>query len=192
MVLLVAPLRMPAQNVEEMREYRKKAECLLSFTRFIEWPEDKLAPADEPFFIGVYGVDRISPLLLEALQGRSIKGRSVIIRHLLKRRDLRSCHVLFISRSEQDRLRPILRAVRKRNILTVGECDNFLLQGGVLSFVSVGNAVRFRLNPEAAAREELAISSRLQQLALPGGLGLITSPQERLPAPKGTSQTTGR
>lgn len=178
-MFIFAPLRMPAQNVEEMREYQQKADCLMSFTRFVEWPEHKCGPAHTPFVIGVFGVDRISTQLQEAVQGRLIKGRPVVVKHLLNKRDLWDCHLLFVSRSEQDRLRPILRLARDQNILTVGECDNFLSQGGVINFVRVGTGVRFQISGGAAARENLTVSSKLFQLALPAG------PSPRLTPPAG-------
>jgi len=167
---------MRAQNVQEMREYQKKAEFIMSFTRFVEWPERKFARADTPFVIGVFGVDTITTLLQEALQGRPIKGRPVVIKHLLNKQELRACHVLFISRSESNRLGPILGEVRRENVLTVGECDKFLGKGGVISFVTIGDMVRFQISAAAAAREKLEVSSKLLQLSVPGGTGLSTTP----------------
>jgi hypothetical protein len=182
-MFLVAPLRTPAQNVEEMREYQKKADCIMSFTRFVEWPEYKLGPANTPFVIGVFGVDRISTLLREALQGRLIKGRPVVVKSLSRRKELRTCHLLFVSRSEHHQLGQILRGVRKQSILTVGECADFLNHGGVLNFVSVGTGVRFQISTGAAAHQNLEISSKLLQLAVP------TDPDRSL-APAGGSRPT--
>jgi hypothetical protein len=151
-----------------MRDYQKKAEFIASFTRFVEWPERKFAIPDAPFVIAVYGADNISSLIQEAFQERQVKGRPVVVKHLLNKQELRGCHMLFVSRSEKDRLGPILGEVRRENVLTVGESENFLGKGGVINFVSVGGAVRFQINPDAAAREKLTISSKLRQLAIPG------------------------
>ena len=59
------------------------------------------------------------------------------------------------------------RLVTKENVLTVGECDGFLDKGGIINFVNVGGQVRFQISTVAAAREKLAVSSKLLQLALP-------------------------
>jgi hypothetical protein len=117
--------------------------------------------------IGVFGTDSISSLLQEMIQDRQIKGRPAIIKHLMNKEELRACHVLFISRSERDRLGPLLGEVRRENVLTVGESDNFLSKGGVINFVTVGGQVRFQISTEAAAREKLTVSSKLLQLAVP-------------------------
>ncbi len=158
-----------AQNSTGSPEYQKKAEFISSFTRFIEWPARKFAQPDSPFVIGVYGTDSITSLLEEAIQDRQIKGRPAVIKHLLNKEELHACHVLFVSRSERDRLGPILGEVRRENVLTVGECDNFLGKGGVINFVTVGGQVRFQISTEAAAREKLTVSSKLLQLAMPLG-----------------------
>jgi hypothetical protein len=165
-----------AQGPAVEAEYQKKAEYIGSFTRFVDWPARKFQHPDAPFVIGVYGADSISGLLQEALQDRPIKGRPAVIKHLLNKEELRSCHVLFISRSEKDRLGPILGEVRRENVLTVGECDNFLSKGGIINFVTVAGQVRFQISTEAAAREKLVVSSKLLQLAVPPSQAISVLP----------------
>jgi hypothetical protein len=164
---MLAVAAVPAQNPAEQLELQKKAECINSFTRFVDWPARKFPRPDTPFVIGIYGTDNLSDLLQELIQDRQIKGRPVIIKHLQIKEELRTCHVLFISRSERDRLGPILGEVRRENVLTVGECDGFLDKGGIVNFVNVGGQIRFQIQPANAAREKLIISSRLLQLAVP-------------------------
>jgi len=165
-----------AQGAGEMQEYQKKAEFINSFTRFVDWPARKFAQPDAPFVIGIYGTDNISGLLQESIQNRPIKGRQVVIKHLLIKEELRSCHVLFISRSERDRLGPILGEVRRENVLTMGECDNFCAAGGIVNFVTTGGQVHFQINNPVAARERLIISSKLEQLAVPWNQGINVVP----------------
>jgi hypothetical protein len=164
--MLTAVIAM-AQGPGEIREFQKKAEFINSFTRFVDWPARKFTQPDSPFVIGVYGTDNISALLQESIQDRQIKGRPAVIKHLMNKEELRACHVLFISRSERDRLGPILGEVRRENVLTVGECDNFLGKGGIVNFVTVGGQVRFQISTDAATREKLTVSSHLLQLAAP-------------------------
>jgi len=173
---VMAPEEVRSQSAGETREFQKKAEFITSFTRFVEWPARKFALPDSPFVIGVYGSDNLTTLLQEALQERRIKDRPVVVRHLQNKEELRACHVLFISRSERDRLGSILAEVRRENVLTVGESDNFLGKGGVINFVNVGSTVRFQISTEAAAREKLAISSKLLQLSVAASGSISTAP----------------
>lgn len=165
-----------AQNSGEIREFQKKAEFISSFARFVEWPARKFPQADSPFVIGVFGTDNITALLQEMIQDRQIKGRPTVIKRLMNKEELHACHVLFVSRSERDRLGPILGEVRRENVLTVGECDNFLGKGGVINFVTVGGQVRFQISTEAAVREKLSVSSKLLQLAVPLASGVSVVP----------------
>jgi hypothetical protein len=50
------------------------------------------------------------------------------------------------------------------SILTVSECDGFAQKGGVINFYPDGTRVRFEINPEAARRAGLKISSQLMSL----------------------------
>ena len=178
--LMLAATVARAQNPGDSREFQRKAEFINSFTRFVDWPPRKFADPNIPFVIGVYGADNISALLQESIQDRQIKGRPALVKHLLNKQELRACHVLFISRSECDRLGPILGEVRRENVLTVGECDNFLSKGGVINFVTISGQVRFQINSESAAREKLVFSSKLLQLGIPAGTNLLSDSAVKL------------
>lgn len=151
----------------QLSEYQTKAERICSFARFVDWPAKKFISPNAPFVIGVFGTDAISDYLREALQNRRIKDRPVVIKHILAKEELSGCHVLFISRSERERLSSILGVVRREGVLTVGETDNFLDRGGIINLVNIGGTIRFQVNRSAARRERLTISSKLLQLAIP-------------------------
>jgi hypothetical protein len=50
-------------------------------------------------------------------------------------------------------------------VLTVGDSAGFLERGGVIRFRVEDNKVRFDINPDAAARAHLEVSSQLLKLA---------------------------
>jgi hypothetical protein len=50
-------------------------------------------------------------------------------------------------------------------VLTVGESQYFVQQGGVIGFCLVENKVRFNINLEAAGKARLKISAKLLALA---------------------------
>jgi hypothetical protein len=149
-------------------EYQTKAAQIYSFTKFIDWPAKKFPNSASPFIIGVWGSDDITGFLREAFQSRRIKDRPVEIRHLTNKAELSPCHLVFVSRSERDRLGPILYEMRHENILSVGESENFLRAGGVISFLNVDGATRFQINLSAASRESLKVSSKLLPISYTG------------------------
>ena len=161
-------------------EYQTKAAQIYSFTKFIDWPAKKFPSSESPFIIGVYGADDITDFLRECFQSRRIKDHPVEIRHLLNKAELSGCHLVFVSRSERDRLGTVLYELRHENILSVGESDNFLKSGGVINFINVEGATRFQINLDAASRERLKVSSKLLPIAYPANgivrLAPVTAP----------------
>jgi len=75
------------------------------------------------------------------------------------------CQVLFISRSERERVPQILAAVKGSPVLTVGDTKGFADDGVIINFVLEGSKVRFEINTDSADRAGLKISSKLLQLA---------------------------
>jgi len=172
--LLVAPLAWafgsPEGEEDEGQagmEYQVKAGFLFNFAKFVDWPPHKFNEPDSPLIIGIVGDDPFGGLLEEAVQDKTINDRSVMVQHIATMEELRKCHIIFVCRSESDRLGPILAEVRGDNVLTVGETDKFISKGGMINFVMVGDKVRFQINDSAARRAGLKISSQLSSVALP-------------------------
>jgi hypothetical protein len=143
------------------------AERICSFPRFVDWQARKFLQPDAPFVIGVYGANSVTDLLRETIQDRRIKDHPVVVKQVLAKEELPGCHLVFVSRSENARLDPILNAVRRAGVLTVGESDNFLKRGGVINLIDIDGTIHFQINQENAKRERLVISSKLLQLSLP-------------------------
>jgi hypothetical protein len=156
------------EDVQGSPEYQIKAAFLFNFAKFIDWPSHKFTEPDSPFIIGVVGDDPFGGLLEEAVQDKTINDRTVIVAHIDSLQELRKCHILFVCRSEAERLGSILSEVRGDNVLTVGESDNFISHGGMINFVMEGDTVHFQINDGAARHAGLKISSKLSSLAVPG------------------------
>ena len=52
-----------------------------------------------------------------------------------------------------------------KSVLTVGEAENFLQEGGIIKFHLESNKVRFAINNAVAQTAHLVISSKLLRLA---------------------------
>jgi len=76
-----------------------------------------------------------------------------------------SCHVLFVSASEQKRFRSILEQVSSRTILTIGDADDFAAVGGIVDLRLKDLKIQLQVNLAAAERSRIRISSRLLSLA---------------------------
>jgi len=78
---------------------------------------------------------------------------------------LRSCHILFVSRSEASRYGKILKTIEGASVLTVGETSNFLASGGAIDFLFQEDRLQFEVSVGAASDAHLRISSNMLALA---------------------------
>ena len=146
-------------------EYRSKAGFLAAFPSFVDWPDSAFSSSEAPFLICVRGDFSFGTSLADLARGASPHGRHVEVRWVHKDQDLLSCHIAFISRSESKRYTKVLQILDRTGVLTVGETDNFLGAGGVISFSSERETLQFEVNLMAAETAHLKISSRLLALA---------------------------
>ena len=162
--LVLVALSAKAQ-AESADEYSIKAAYLYNFAKFVEWPGEAGSPGT-PLVITVFGMDDFGAVLRQTVQGETVNGRAISVRSVSRVEDLRSCQILFIGSSNQNRLAEVLRATEGASILTVGETDEFIQLGGVIAFVAEGNKIRFEINLVAARRNRLTISAKLLRVAV--------------------------
>jgi len=146
-------------------EYRIKAAFLLNFTKFISWPDDRLDDKDAPIIICVVGENHFG-VALDAIRGKTVRGRPIEVRYLSNPAALPSCHVAFMSHSLQGKGSEILRKLTHAPVLTVGETRDFARQGGMINFIMKNNKIRFEINPSVVKASSLKISSQLLKLAV--------------------------
>lgn len=165
LTVAILAVALPQSLTAQDPSYRVKAVFLYNFAQFVTWPEKAFAKADSPLVIGVLGRDPFGRILDETVRGEVVNGRKLEVRRFRSVTEVKECHILFISPSEQPRMLPILDALQGRSILTVGETEQFAINGGVIRFLSEQNKIRFRINTEAAEAAGLTISSKLLRLA---------------------------
>jgi hypothetical protein len=154
------PERARAQTQAPADEYQVKAAFLFHFAQLVDWPPDALSD-NNSLFLCAFGDDPFRGELESTVEGRLIGTRALRIRHLKSAQDAQSCHILFVGKGEGKDIASLLAAIQNTPVLTVGETDDFLQQGGVIRFCLQNNKVRFEINLEAAFRARLKISSRL-------------------------------
>jgi hypothetical protein len=157
------PAELRAQSAI-LREYEIKAAYLYNFIRYIDWPADTLPPAGGTITIGILGDNLFGPAIVP-LNGKPIKGRTLAVKQITAPKDMEECQIVFICASEKARLAEILGQLKESKALTVSEIDGFASQGGIINFIYERNKVRFEINPDAARRTGLTLSSELLKLA---------------------------
>src|SRR5579862_6666687 len=123
------PCAYGAATPDSSLEYQVKAAYLYNFAKFIEWPKSEEAG---PIVLGVLGRDPFGEILDSTIKGKMINGRPVVIKRFSNVKQIKQCHILFISASETPLLPAILPALGDLGVMTVGEVDGFLKAGGVV------------------------------------------------------------
>jgi hypothetical protein len=146
-------------------EYQVKAAFLYNFAKFVDWPPSAFTDAKQPLDVCVYGRDPFGTALEDALLGKSIGERRVSLGRAMQFQDLVGCHVIFVSASVHEPAADLANRLKGRAVLLVGESEGFAASGGAIQFTIEDNRVHFVINPDAADRAGLKISSKLLALA---------------------------
>lgn len=146
-------------------EYPVKAAFLYHFAKFVDWPGNSFQEPNSRLVVGIVGDDPFGGVIDQALAGKNVEGHLMVVRRFRFGEDLKACHIIFVSSSERNRVKLILGSLAGSSILTIGETDDFIEQGGVIRLAIEANKVRFEINPDAADRMRLKISSKLLSLA---------------------------
>ena len=143
-------------------EYQVKAAFLLNFTKFVEWPPSAFTDATAPLNICILRDDPFGPVLDQIVEGESVDQHKLAVRRV-QDNAVSACQVLFIGNSETDAAG--ILATLAPGVLTVGDSEAFIRQGGIIGFVIENRRVRFDINQAAAAKESLKLSSKLLSVA---------------------------
>lgn len=146
-------------------EYRVKAVFLLRFAQFVEWPRQAFVSPNAPLVIGVVGEDPFGGYLDGIVQGETIDGRPIVVRHVDRLDRGGDWHILFVAREHTERVLSEARSLTNKPVLLVGDADRFAHEGGMIAFVVENKRVRFRINPDAARAAGLSLSSKLLRAA---------------------------
>ena len=142
-----------------------KAAYIFNFTKFVEWPRDAASEAKFPILLGVMGDGPVADALREIVRGKSILGRTLVVKRVTLKDDLTRLQILFVHASEAARLGEVIKALGSASVLTVSDLDRFSELGGMIQFRLEDDRVRFDINLDQAEAKGLQINSKLLALA---------------------------
>jgi hypothetical protein len=147
------------------KEYKLKAAFLYNFAKFVEWPAQSFASADSSIVIGVLGTSPFGAELEMAVNGRKINGHKIVVTVVQTAAAACQTHLLFVTAAQDSKLDELKGMLKGAAVLTVGESELFLRQGGMISFTLQNDTLRFEINMDSAQKAGLKISAQLQKLA---------------------------
>ena len=146
-------------------EYRVKAAFLYNFALYTTWPDGTFEKDESPIIFGVVGADPFGTILDNAIEGKTLHGRPLLLQRYRLAKDLQDCHILFVSSSEEKTLKDVFDKLAGQHVFTVSDMAGFSTRGGIARFFIKNGKVSFEINTDVAARERLLISSQLLKLA---------------------------
>ncbi|MDD5035854.1 MAG: YfiR family protein [Methylococcaceae bacterium] len=142
-------------------EYEVKAAFIHNFAKFVQWP---MSSGSNTLRLCIVG-DNPFANALEVIRDQAIDGKHWEFQFLRTPQNLDRCQVAFISVSETGKLNAIVESLGGKPVLTIGDGEGFAERGLIINFYLENQKVRFEINPNAARRAGLAISSQLLKLA---------------------------
>ena len=167
--LLLGPAPVDGSTQETAKEipveYQLKAAFLYNYVKFTTWPKSTFKDERSAYVIGVLGTNPFGYCLEKLVAKKTVRKRPIEIRHFKNHKDIRSCHVLFVSSSEHARLPKILKSLARSNVLTVSDMKGFVARGGMIHLFLKEKKIRFAVNFETINKQPFKISSKLLKLA---------------------------
>jgi hypothetical protein len=144
---------------QPVSDIQVKAAFIFNFAKFVQWPA-----APGAIVIGVVADEALAQAVTRAIDGRTIGGRAIEVRHLLATDSPSGCHVLHISNlADQDTSALLLQV--QGPVLTIGETPRFLRDGGMVRMFVEDRRMRFQINRRQTDVAGLRISAQLLSLA---------------------------
>lgn len=151
----------PPAPLQTSLEYSVKANYLVRFAAFVEWPPRAFASAQSPVVICVVGRDPFRGALESAARAQTAYGRPLAVRRPGSREAAAGCHILYVGQGGGG-----LVPEGRGPILLVTDEAAPPAERGMIHFAIRDDRVRFHIDLQQASRAGLSISSRLLNLAL--------------------------
>jgi hypothetical protein len=162
--LLLAGMFFPsALAAASVGENDVKAAFIFNFIKFVEWPASAFPSPEDPILLSVLGKDPVVESI-EGLSGKTVSGRRVVVRKARDLASLERCHILFVGASEKAALAPVLSAVQRWPVLTIGDFEGFAGRGGAIGLIRQDDRVGFEINEESARKVGLKVNAKLLYL----------------------------
>ena len=157
--LLVSPKAI-AQSEDQIM-----AAFLFNFARYVEWPQDAFDRSDMPVNICMLSTKEFGDVVSKTVSGKTVADRAVVVRWTADLPETAGCHILFIGREFGKSHSEAVAELGGMSVFTVADQEGFAKAGGIANFFRAENRIRFEINPRAAQKAGLKISSRLLRLA---------------------------
>ena len=151
----------------ETPDYALRADYLVKFGPFVDWPANAFAAADSPFYICVIGDDPFGGGLEKAAEGQKVAAHPIKVRRVASAEGAGDCRIVYLA-LPRGTIVTALAKLRGEPVLTVDE-ESAGVSGGIIQFQVKDGRLRFSIDTGAATANHMMISAKLLNLAAQGG-----------------------
>jgi hypothetical protein len=157
-------------------EDQVKAAYVFNFAKFIQWPTEAFATADAPMNFCVLGRSPVVDELDSSMNGKSVNGHAIVVKHLHGPDEIKGCHLIFLAASAGKQQQKLIQTAKGSTVLLVAETPGFAHAGGTINFIMENGRLIFEVNINAAESAHLKINSKLLALAR-----IVSATEEKQP-----------
>lgn len=141
------------------REYHLKAAFLRYVAKFVEWPTSALASGN----INICVLGLIPSFeAISSINGKIVNDHTIVVSKISEVKEAPGhCQILFVTKTEEENVPKILKAVENLPILAFGDMEHFAEQGGSMNFYVLNNRLAIMINPPVVEKSKLKISDRM-------------------------------
>jgi hypothetical protein len=166
LAMLLVLLPVGRSIAESFSEEEVRAIFLFNFAVFAEWPPAAFESPESPFRYCALAGQSLRSNLSESLARERVRGRPLILVEAEDPAAWRRCHLLYLEQAARERISQVLAAVSGAPVLTVGDSEAFVRDGGAVALVRKAGRLRTIIDPRAARAAGVQISSKLLRLAI--------------------------
>ena len=146
-------------------EYKVKAVVLFNFTKYVTWPKNTFASADQAINVCILGESPFGDIFNSSNAPKEAQGRPLKVTSLplsASKDDVAVCQILYWTEKSSAAAQSLLPLLEDRGILSVSDKKS---SAALISFVLVDEKVRFNIRYKAAQTLGFEMSSQLLKLA---------------------------
>lgn len=140
------------------------AAYLIKFVNFVDWPADVLAP-ESPLTMCLADLP-VAQAVARVVSARPATARPIIVMPVQPGAVPAECGVLYVSDLDARKMAALIVALRGRSVLAISDAEDFAKRGGTIQLFLEDGSMKFSVNPQAAERARLHVSSLLLKLAV--------------------------
>jgi len=162
MIAFIAGMSAPMAAQAATKEDAVKTGFIYNFTKFITWPNGTVPQTN--FNLCVIGNDRLDGGL-EALYGKLVGDKPLVLKRNPGNEDLKACHMVFVGEDSKHSIQELLKPFTNLPVATVSDSPDFIKKGGMIGLIREGKRVGFEINITPVNAAGLHISAQLLKLA---------------------------